>query len=87
MLDAGEGTWGQLVRQYGYGNGPKGPTDEKEESVWDMLRDLKCIYISHVHADHHMGLAKILVQRRKVPTPASYIGLQSQILTRLCILA
>jgi ribonuclease Z len=53
LLDAGEGTWGQLVRQFG-------------DDVWKALRDLKCVFISHIHGDHHIGLAKILAMRRTV---------------------
>lgn len=30
----------------------------------DAVRALKCIWISHIHADHHAGLARILSQRR-----------------------
>ncbi|KAF8639102.1 hypothetical protein AX17_001745 [Amanita inopinata Kibby_2008] len=67
LLDAGEGTWGQLVRQFGLGRGPKANSDEKD--VWQVLRDLKCIFISHVHADHHMGLATILAKRRLLDPP------------------
>lgn len=59
LLDTGEGTWGQFARQFG--------TDETvSPNAWDALRDLKCIYISHIHADHHGGLAKILAMRRRV---------------------
>jgi ribonuclease Z len=59
LLDAGEGTWGQLARFFG--------TDEnKPENVWDVLRDLKCIYISHIHGDHHIGVSKILTMRAQV---------------------
>jgi ribonuclease Z len=57
LLDAGEGTWGQLSRNYGTG-------------VWDVLRDLKGIFISHIHGDHHIGLAKILSIRQQVDVPA-----------------
>lgn len=59
LLDSGEGTWGQLVRLFG---------DDPEclTGVWQALRDLKCIFISHIHGDHHIGLAKILAMRRKV---------------------
>jgi ribonuclease Z len=53
-LDCGEGTWGQLVRQFG------------SDGVWEVLRDLKCIYVSHIHGDHHMGLAQVLAKRRLV---------------------
>ncbi|KAJ6547859.1 hypothetical protein B0H10DRAFT_2130608 [Mycena sp. CBHHK59/15] len=65
LLDAGEGTWGQLVRQFG-------------PSVWDVLRDLKCIFVSHIHADHHLGVANILTKRRQLdPPPAEPLYLIS----------
>jgi ribonuclease Z len=53
LLDAGEGTWGQLCRQYG-------------DDVWQVLRDLKCIFVSHMHGDHHIGVPKILAMRNQV---------------------
>ncbi|GLB41597.1 putative tRNase Z endonuclease [Lyophyllum shimeji] len=65
LLDAGEGTWGQLTRQFGL-------DDDKPNNVWDMLRDLKCIYVSHIHGDHHMGLAQILAKRRSLDPPPSF---------------
>lgn len=43
LLDCGEGTWGQMIRFYG------------EEEATDLLAKLKLIYISHLHADHHIG--------------------------------
>lgn len=30
----------------------------------DIVRSLSCIWISHIHADHHTGLARILALRR-----------------------
>lgn len=64
LLDCGEGTWGQLARQFGE------PIVSEEGQVSggvvDLLRDLKCIFISHVHGDHHMGFAKVLARRHKV---------------------
>ncbi|XP_015165885.1 zinc phosphodiesterase ELAC protein 2-like [Solanum tuberosum] len=52
LLDCGEGTLAQLKRRYGI-------------SVADsVVRNLKCIWISHIHADHHAGLARILALRR-----------------------
>ncbi|KAG6872909.1 hypothetical protein C0995_005315 [Termitomyces sp. Mi166 len=64
LLDVGEGTWGQLIRQFGI-------DDETENNVWDVLRNLKCIYVSHIHGDHHMGLAQLLAKRRQLNPPAS----------------
>lgn len=59
LLDAGEGTWGQMARYFGTDPG-------RHSNVWQALRELKCIFISHAHADHHGGLAKILAMRKQV---------------------
>lgn len=42
LLDVGEGTLGQIHRFYGV---------EAE----NVIKKLKAIYISHLHADHHIG--------------------------------
>ncbi|KAI6010112.1 hypothetical protein EDC04DRAFT_3072447 [Pisolithus marmoratus] len=63
LLDAGEGTWGQLVRKYG-----RDPSSSS--NVWQMLRELKCIFISHIHGDHHIGLAKLLAMRQCLDPPS-----------------
>ncbi|TRY95749.1 hypothetical protein DNTS_022143 [Danionella cerebrum] len=55
LLDCGEGTFGQLCRHYG------NDTDE-------MLCKLSTIFVSHLHADHHMGLIQLLVQRGRALT-------------------
>ncbi|KAJ6779352.1 hypothetical protein PWT90_04017 [Aphanocladium album] len=44
LLDCGEGTLGQIKRLFG----PDGAAA--------VLRDLRCIVVSHLHADHHMGM-------------------------------
>ncbi|KAK3163209.1 hypothetical protein QOZ80_1AG0000690 [Eleusine coracana subsp. coracana] len=54
LLDCGEGTLGQLKRRYGV-NG----ADE-------AVKSLRCIWISHIHADHHTGLARVLALRSKL---------------------
>lgn len=59
MLDCGEGTLGQIERFYG----------EKAEEV---IRKLKAIYISHLHADHHIGL---FVKENMEMIPKSIIDL------------
>merc|ERR1712000_276419 len=48
LLDCGEGTLGQMRRLYGV------------EEVGNILRDLKCIVISHLHADHHLGTISVV---------------------------
>ncbi|KAF8464107.1 beta-lactamase-like protein [Kalaharituber pfeilii] len=48
LFDCGEGTLGQLSRLYGL------------DELQDVLRDIKCIYISHLHADHHLGTTAVL---------------------------
>ncbi|KAK6163418.1 hypothetical protein DH2020_000282 [Rehmannia glutinosa] len=52
LLDCGEATLGQLKRRFGI------------EGADEVVRSLRCIWISHIHADHHTGLARILAQRR-----------------------
>lgn len=42
LLDVGEGTIGQIYRFYG------AETD-------NIVKKIKAIYISHLHADHHIG--------------------------------
>lgn len=51
LMDCGEGTWGQMVRVFGL---------EKAKRV---LCQLKVIFISHMHADHHLGLLTLLHER------------------------
>eukprot|EP00210_Caulerpa_lentillifera_P001052 g1015.t1 len=54
LLDCGEGSYGQLIRRFG--------KDQAEQAI----KKLKCIWISHIHADHHIGLPTILMQRQKL---------------------
>ncbi|WFD47013.1 ribonuclease Z [Malassezia furfur] len=61
LLDAGEGTYFQLARRFGPG-----------ERGWDgvgiehVLRHLRMVFVSHIHGDHHMGVARLLLERRKL---------------------
>ncbi|KAM9780012.1 zinc phosphodiesterase ELAC protein 2 [Neosynchiropus ocellatus] len=52
LLDCGEGTFGQLCRHYG-------------DDVDEALSRISTVFISHLHADHHTGLVKLLYQRRR----------------------
>lgn len=53
MFDCAEGTLSQLVRLFG-------------PELDDNLRKLKSIFISHLHADHHIGLIGLIQRRKKV---------------------
>ncbi|KAL8639899.1 MAG: hypothetical protein Q9228_003125 [Teloschistes exilis] len=48
LFDCGEGTLGQLRRLY------------TPAELEDVLRDLKMIWISHMHADHHLGTTSVI---------------------------
>lgn len=52
LLDCGEGTFGQLCRHYG-------------NEVDQALSKIGTVFISHMHADHHTGLLKLLYQRER----------------------
>ncbi|CAM8983003.1 unnamed protein product [Rhodiola kirilowii] len=60
LLDCGEGTLGQLKRRYGV------------QGADDAVKGLRCIWISHIHADHHTGLARILALRRQLLKQVSH---------------
>eukprot|EP00850_Spirogloea_muscicola_P006048 SM000028S10142 [mRNA] locus=s28:599100:604019:+ [translate_table: standard] len=51
LLDCGEGTYAQLKRRHG------------PENADALVAGLKLVWISHIHADHHAGLARILTAR------------------------
>ena len=51
LIDVGEGTYGQLVRLYGQG------------MTRTLIKDLRVVWISHHHIDHHLGLLRILEAR------------------------
>jgi len=54
FLDCGEGSLNQLVRLRG------------EEDARRVLKNLKAIYISHQHADHHLGSIELLTTREDI---------------------
>jgi len=51
LLDCGEGSLGQLSRRYG------------REALAGKLLGIKLVWISHMHADHHLGLLRVLSHR------------------------
>ncbi|UZJ53546.1 hypothetical protein CBS101457_002866 [Exobasidium rhododendri] len=53
LLDAGESTYGQLKRKFHSG-------------ADDVIANIRMIFLSHIHGDHHMGVSRILVERSKL---------------------
>ena len=53
LLDCGEGTLGQLRRAFG-------------NRADECLRNLGAVWISHPHADHHLGLPSLLSERKRL---------------------
>ena len=51
LLDSGEGTYIQLLDHFG------------ETKTYTLLANLKLIFISHPHCDHHPGLFQLLMHR------------------------
>lgn len=45
LVDCGEGTYGQLRRRYG-------------SRADEIVKHLRLIWISHIHADHHVGISR-----------------------------
>lgn len=62
LLDAGEGCLGQLARHFG-------------PQLDEAMAELKVVFISHMHADHHLGLLRIILHRQKlVRDPLIIVG-------------
>jgi ribonuclease Z len=54
LMDCGESSLGQLYKRFGH------------HATEGILRSLRFVWISHIHADHHMGLASIIGARSRV---------------------
>jgi ribonuclease Z len=55
-MDFGEGSMGQLFRLFGH--------DQKRLDA--IILNIKCVFISHIHADHHLGLISLLKEQYRV---------------------
>ena len=73
LLDCGEGTFGQMVRLYGLDRTKqvnrilllRFQSQGSQKSHFKVLRGLKAIYISHQHADHHIGMINVMLAREE----------------------
>ncbi|XP_047363489.1 uncharacterized protein LOC124954496 [Vespa velutina] len=61
LLDCSEGTLSQMGRVYGI------------TKLNDILASIKAVYISHMHADHHLGLIGVLLAKAKVTKDPTFL--------------
>ena len=62
LLDVGEGTIGQLLRAKQH----REYRGKGEASLSDVLKKIKAVWISHPHADHHLGILRLLEERKRL---------------------
>lgn len=77
ILDAGEGTWAQLVRLYGLGaegGGSASSSTAAFASARAALAACNIAFISHLHADHHVGLPGLIRERPAGARPLLVVG-------------
>ncbi|KAF7990329.1 hypothetical protein HCN44_000134 [Aphidius gifuensis] len=67
VIDCGEGTIGQIIRFFGIKEADK------------VVLSIKAIYVSHLHADHHLGLLGILQERQRLTQEPVYLFAPKQI--------
>jgi len=72
LLDVGEGTVGQLLRSWkstlrsSSSSSSSDPVRAPIDEYTSRLRGIKAVWISHPHADHHLGLLRLLSERSAV---------------------
>jgi len=62
LLDCGEGSWQQLMKMYTHAH----PDVPPAALARDMIARIGLVWVSHPHADHHLGLIQLLLQRSKL---------------------
>jgi ribonuclease Z len=63
LLDVGEGTIGQLLRSWKSTlTSNQSPMDEYRSRI----KGIKAVWISHPHADHHLGILRLLSERTAI---------------------
>lgn len=51
LLDGGENTFGSMMRNFGHNN---------SEQLHQVMQELRLVYLSHLHADHHLGIVSVI---------------------------
>jgi ribonuclease Z len=88
FLDCGEASYGQLVRRFGIDASATAEVAQASTasnvpfgSVDDALTSLSIVWISHMHADHHLGTLRVIAERALArrrrglaPVPVLVIG-------------
>merc|ERR1712176_580184 len=76
LLDVGEGTIGQLIRCCCSSSSSSSTTtivegeeqqqrhDDDDDDKQRLLAEIMVVWISHPHADHHLGIIRLLQERR-----------------------
>jgi ribonuclease BN (tRNA processing enzyme) len=59
LIDAGEGTWSQMLRLLCETNREVPVSALK----YRLARKLRVVWVSHPHADHHLGLVRVIAER------------------------
>lgn len=62
LMDCGEGSWGQMLRCLG------------PEVARQQVAALRCVWVSHKHADHALGLSGLLAARPAGAPPLLVVG-------------
>jgi ribonuclease Z len=60
LLDVGEGTVGQLLQSW---KSTLNPTNALINEYHSRIKGIKAAWISHPHADHHLGLLRLLSEK------------------------
>eukprot|EP00578_Thalassiosira_sp_NH16_P017986 CAMPEP_0181106776 /NCGR_PEP_ID=MMETSP1071-20121207/16708_1 /TAXON_ID=35127 /ORGANISM="Thalassiosira sp., Strain NH16" /LENGTH=687 /DNA_ID=CAMNT_0023190197 /DNA_START=1404 /DNA_END=3468 /DNA_ORIENTATION=- len=66
LLDCGEGTLGQLIRSWRSSYNRDIIKESESEYIRSCVKNIKAAWISHPHADHHLGLIRFLSERNSI---------------------
>lgn len=73
LLDVGEGTWQQMMKMalnchslLGINENISMGTIDTDRIGYELAVQIKAAWISHPHADHHLGLIRLLSERKRL---------------------
>ena len=68
LLDVGEGTWQQLVR-LAHAQPSLLSDDHGDGAALGLAKCIRAIWVSHPHADHHLGITRVLAECKRLLGP------------------